>query len=60
MSIDSIFREVDQLNRVGSHLEELADQHPTMTEALVTIAHSVRNSAAVLAVLVATKGPKPS
>ena len=59
-SLRRTLREVDQLNRAGPFLEELADHHPTMTEALVTIAQSIRSSATVLAVVVAMKGPKPS
>jgi hypothetical protein len=58
MSMDAILREVDQLNSVSTHLEELADHHPKMTKALVTVAESVRSTATVLAVLVAIEGPK--
>jgi len=59
MPFEAILREVDQLHDVSTRLEELAEQHPPMSEALVTLAGSVRNAATVLAVLVTTKSPKP-
>jgi hypothetical protein len=60
MSFEAILNEVDQLHSVSTRLEGLAEEHPQpFSEALVTIAGSVRNSAVVLAVLVATKSPKP-
>ena len=37
----------------------LAEQHPPVSEALTSIAGSVRNTAIVLAVLVATRSAKP-
>ena len=51
--------EVDQLQNVSTRLEGLAEHHPLMSEPLITIAGNVRNAATVLAVLIATKGPKP-
>ena len=59
MSFEAILNEVDQLHNVSTRLEGLADQHPPFTEALMTIAGNVRNTAVVLAVLVATKSLKP-
>jgi hypothetical protein len=59
MPFAAILREVDQLHSVSTRLEGLADQHTPIAEALLTIAGNVRNTATVLAVLVATKGPKP-
>ncbi len=59
MPFEAIMSEVDQLHSVSARLEELAEQHPPFTEALITIAGSIRNAATVLAVLVTTKGPKP-
>jgi len=59
MAIEGILREVDQLHNVSTRLEGLAEQHPPMSEALMTIAGNVRNTATVLAVLVVAKGPKP-
>jgi hypothetical protein len=59
MPFEAILREVDQLRNVSTRLEALAEQDPLMAEELITIAANVRNSATVLAVLVATRGPKP-
>ncbi|HSY98712.1 MAG TPA: hypothetical protein VK788_04390 [Terriglobales bacterium] len=59
MPFQAILREVDQLQNVTMRLEALADQHPLVSEPLLTIAGSVRNAATLLEVLVATKGPKP-
>ena len=55
MAFEAILNEVDQLHNVSTRLEGLAEQHAPITEALMTIAGSVRNTATVLAVLVATK-----
>jgi len=55
----AILREVDQLQNVSMGLEALAERHPPLSEPLTTIAVSVRNTATLLAVLVAAKGPKP-
>jgi hypothetical protein len=59
MPFQAILNEVDQLHSVSTRLEGLAEQHPPVSEALVTIAGNVRNTATILAVLVATKFPKP-
>ena len=59
MAFEAILAEVEQLHGVSTRLEGLADEHPPVSEALTTIAGSVRNTAVVLAVLVATKSPKP-
>ena len=59
MALEAILDEVDQLQNVSSRLEGLADQHTPIAEALMTIAGSVRNTATLLAVLVATRFPKP-
>ena len=59
MPFEAILNEVDQLHGVSKRLEGLAEQHPPVSEALITIAGSVRNAATVLAVLVATRSPKP-
>lgn len=58
MLFEAILNEVDQLHSVSTRLEGLAEQHPPVAEALMTIAGSVRNTATILAVIVATKGPK--
>jgi hypothetical protein len=61
----AILREVKQLYNVSNHLDSLAEQHPVVSEALLTISGSVRNTATLLEVLVATKmapayGPDPA
>ncbi|MBZ5651171.1 MAG: hypothetical protein LAO18_11870 [Acidobacteriia bacterium] len=58
MPLEAILNEVDELHGVSERLEGLAEQHPPVAEALITIAGSVRNTATLLAVLVATKQPK--
>ncbi len=55
MAFEAILDEVDQLNLAGDRIEGLADHHPPVSEALVTIAGNVRATATVLAVLVETK-----
>jgi hypothetical protein len=58
MPFDAILKEVTQLNNIGARLEDLAEQHPSVSEALIKIAVSVRSTAALLAVFVATKMPR--
>jgi hypothetical protein len=48
-------REVQELYHVSDRLESLAEQHPLFSETLITISGSVRNTATLLEVLVATK-----
>jgi hypothetical protein len=55
MAFEAILAEVDQLHNVSTRLEGLAEQHPLVSEGLITIAGNVRSTATVLAVLVATK-----
>jgi hypothetical protein len=55
-----ILNEVDQLNGVSARLEGMADQHPPFTEPLMTVAANIRNTANVLAVLVAVRSPRPN
>jgi hypothetical protein len=59
MPFQAIMHEVDQLHKVSTRLEGLADRHPPVSEALITIAGNVRSVATLLEVLVATKSPKP-
>ena len=58
MPLEAILNEVEQLHGVSDRLEGLAEQHPPVSEALITIAGNVRNTATVLAILVATKNSK--
>lgn len=52
---NSILDEVQKLYRVSERLDVLAEEHPLVSEALATIAGSVRNTATLLEVLVAVK-----
>ena len=52
-----ILKEVQQLYNVSDRLDSLSEQHPAVAEALVSISVSVRNTATLLEVLVATKLP---
>jgi len=51
----AILREVHQLYKMSDRLDSLAEQPPLVSEALITISGSVRNTATLLEVLVATK-----
>jgi hypothetical protein len=60
VGFEAILSEVDQLQNVGSRLDRLAEHYPPVTEALTAISGSVRNTAALLAVVAAVKSPKPN
>ena len=51
----AILHEARQLHNVSDRLDLLAEQHPLVSEALITISESVRSTATLLEVLVATK-----
>jgi hypothetical protein len=51
----AILHEAQQLYNVSDRLDSLAEQHPQVSEALIGISGSVRNTATLLEVLVATK-----
>jgi hypothetical protein len=55
MHPNAILNEVQQLYSVSDRLDSLAGQHPLVSEALISISGSVRNTATLLEVLVATK-----
>jgi len=55
MPSTAILREVQQLYNVSDRLDSLAERHPLVSEALVSISGSVRNTATLLEVLVAMK-----
>jgi hypothetical protein len=55
MPSNEILYEARQLYNVSDRLDSLADQHPLVSEALLTISGNVRSTATVLEVLVATK-----
>jgi hypothetical protein len=52
---NSILAEVEKLYSVSDRLDVLAEEHPLVSEALVSISGNVRNTAALLEVLVAMK-----
>ena len=55
MPFEAFLDEVEELHRVSTRIEELAESHPPLVEELLAIAGNIRNTATVLAVLVATK-----
>jgi hypothetical protein len=55
MPTTAILDEATKLHGVSDRLDSLADEHPQVSEALITISGSVRNTATLLEVLVATK-----
>jgi hypothetical protein len=55
MPSTAILHEVQRLYGVSGRLDSLADQHPIVSEALLSISVSVRNTATLLEVLVAMK-----
>ena len=55
MHPNMILHEAQQLYNVSDRLDSLSGQHPLVSEALISISGSVRNTATLLEVLVATK-----
>jgi hypothetical protein len=55
MPSNEILHEAEQLHGVSDRLDSLAEHHPLVSQALLTISGSVRSTATVLEVLVATK-----
>ena len=55
MHPSAILHEVQQLYNVSDRLDSLAEQHPLVSEALIGISGSVRGTATLLEILVATK-----
>jgi hypothetical protein len=60
MPSTSILREAQKLHAISDRLDTLADQHPLVSEALITISGSIRSTATLLEVLVVTKMGPPS
>jgi hypothetical protein len=60
MSATKILDEAQKLNGVSNRLDALAEQYPVASEALLVIAGSIRDSAVLLEMLVATKISPPS
>jgi hypothetical protein len=48
---EDLLKEVNQLNGVSDRLESLADQNPSMEDALMSVSGNVRNTATALEVL---------
>jgi hypothetical protein len=59
MTLEAILAEAEQLHNVSNRLEALAEQHPPVSDALLTISGNVRNTATVLEVLIVAKMTKP-
>jgi hypothetical protein len=57
MHSNAILDEVQQLYNVSDRLDLLAEQHPLVSEALIGISGSVRNTATLLQLVVAMKMP---
>ncbi|MGB8012141.1 MAG: hypothetical protein WCF68_11040 [Terriglobales bacterium] len=55
MPSTALLQEVHRLYAVSDRLDALSEQHPLVSEALLVISGSVRNTATLLEVLVATK-----
>ena len=55
MHPSAILHEVQQLHNVSDRLDTLAEKHPLVSEALLGISGSVRNTATLLEVLVVTR-----
>jgi len=55
MPSNAILREAQQLHNVSDHLDSLAGKHPLVSDVLLKISGSVRSTATLLEVLVATK-----
>ena len=55
MPSTAILHEVQRLHGVSDRLDTLADQHPIVSEALLSISVSLRNTATLLEVVVAMK-----
>ena len=57
MHPNPILHEIWQLYNVSDSLDLLAEQHPLVSDALIGISESVRNTATLLEVVVAIKMP---
>ena len=57
MPIEALQREIKRLIQVCEQLDAIASEYPSLGEALLGIAGSIRNSAVLLDLLVAIKIP---
>ena len=51
MALEAILDEIEQLNLVSERIEGLAGNHPSVSEALLSISGNVRATATMLALL---------
>jgi hypothetical protein len=51
----AILREAKTLHDISDRLDALAEKHPAVSDALITIAANIRHTATLLEVLVVTK-----
>lgn len=60
MPSSAILHEAQKLHLISDRLDTLADEHPVVCDALMTISGNVRHTATLLEVLVVAKmGPLP-
>ncbi|MGB6132761.1 MAG: hypothetical protein WBD32_05045 [Acidobacteriaceae bacterium] len=60
MPSSAILHEAQKLHHVSDRLDTPAEEHPVVSDALITISGNVRHSSTLLEVLVVTKmGPLP-
>ena len=55
MPSKALLHEAQQLKDVSGRLELLAEEHPAVTDAILKISGTIRSTATILEVLVATK-----
>ena len=55
MPSTAILQEAQKLHNVSDRLDSLAEEHPVLSDALITISGNVRHTATLLEVLVVTK-----
>jgi hypothetical protein len=60
MPSNAILQEAQRLHGVSHRLDSLAEQHPLVSDAILAISGSIRNTATLLEVLVATKISLPT
>lgn len=53
---EAVLQEVSELKKLSERLTSLADQHPAIDDALMSISGNIRNTAALLEVLVHIRG----
>jgi hypothetical protein len=51
VALEAIMDEIEQLNLASERIEGLAENHPHVSQALISIAGNVRNTATILALV---------